>query len=219
MLFDWGQVLARWLPETVFHDVFPDPARRAWFLGEVCTPEWHYQHDLGVPMDQTIPVLQARFPDVAAEIRLWQTRFLRMITHEITGTRQLADQLRAGGVPLYLLTNMPAEVADAVLGLYGHTGLFKDIVVSGVERMAKPDPAIYALTLARISAGEGRAVAPGEVFFTDDSAANIEAARAFGFATHLFETPDGLKRALESAGLLPFSLPCQALDPTMLQGV
>jgi 2-haloacid dehalogenase len=203
MLFDWGQVLGRWSPESVFHDVFPDPARRAWFLKEVCTLDWHYQHDLGVPMDQTIPLLQARFPEVATEIRLWQTRFVQMATHEITGSRVLADRLRGAGVPLYLLTNMPAEVAEPVLGLYGHAGLFQDIVVSGVERIAKPDPAIYALTLARISAGEGRPVAPGEVFFTDDSAANIEAARAFGFATHLFETPDSLQRALEEAGLLP----------------
>ncbi|MCU0949025.1 MAG: HAD family phosphatase, partial [Porphyrobacter sp.] len=70
------------------------------------------------------------------------------------------------------------------------------IVVSGVEQIAKPDPAIYAITEARI--GHRGA----SLFFTDDNPANIAAARARGWRAHLFTDAARLEAELGAAGLL-----------------
>ena len=60
----------------------------------------------------------------------------------------------------------------------------------------KPDPAIFRLVCERFG------LAPGEMLFVDDSAANIEAAQALGFDVHHFTDPAALRPALEARGLL-----------------
>ena len=60
---------------------------------------------------------------------------------------------------------------------------------SGEEKIAKPDPAIFALACRRAGFG------PGELLFVDDSVVNIAAARALGFHVHLFADPDHLEPA------------------------
>ena len=83
--------------------------------------------------------------------------------------------------------------------VFDHIPVFRhmrDVVISGVEKIAKPDPAIYQLALQRMNL-------PAEaVFFTDDNVDNIEAAKALGFVTHLFDRPDTLRPALVAAGVL-----------------
>lgn len=68
--------------------------------------------------------------------------------------------------------------------------------MSGVEKVAKPNPAIYKLTEQRT----GRA--PHELFFIDDNAANITAARECGWHGHVFTDADTLERDLIDRGLL-----------------
>jgi 2-haloacid dehalogenase len=74
--------------------------------------------------------------------------------------------------------------------------LFQDIIVSGSERLAKPDPAIYQLALRRFG------LAPNEAIFIDDRADNVIAAAANGFVTHRFAGHDALVADLEHHGLL-----------------
>jgi 2-haloacid dehalogenase len=195
VLFDWGNVLATWSPEHVYKGLIADPDRRRLFLAEVCSPAWHYQHDLGRPMDETIPELQAQFPEFHHEIAAWKTRFGDMLVGEITGSADLLRTLVSRGVPVWLLTNMPSEMAALQLDRFGHRALCDGAIVSGDEGIAKPDPAIYRLTLERMG------LEAHEVFFTDDSPANIEAAQALGLRCHAFTTPPDLAEALRAAGL------------------
>jgi 2-haloacid dehalogenase len=73
---------------------------------------------------------------------------------------------------------------------------FQDIVVSGAERMAKPDSAIYQLALRRFG------LAPGDAIFIDDRADNVVAAQANGFVGHVFAGHDALAAELMRLGLL-----------------
>lgn len=57
-----------------------------------------------------------------------------------------------------------------------NAGTFDLIVYSAEEGLAKPDPAIYQRTLARLGA------APAEAVFVDDVPENVAAARALGMA-------------------------------------
>ena len=73
---------------------------------------------------------------------------------------------------------------------------FRDIVVSGDEKLIKPDPAIYTLALARFG------LAPGEGIFVDDRLENIESAHANGFVGHHLTDAAKLRADLEGLGLL-----------------
>ena len=99
-------------------------------------------------------------------------------------------------MPLYALTNFGAEFFAGFRPTEPIFELFEDIVVSGEECVAKPDPRIYAICEQRIG------MPPEALFFTDDNPANIAAARARGWHAHLFVTPAELEAELVAQGLL-----------------
>jgi 2-haloacid dehalogenase len=196
VLYDYGNVLVGWSPREFYARVIAKPERLDYFLDKVCPMSWHVLHDQGVPMDETIPRRQAIFPDFADEIAMWKTHFGDMITGEITGTTALLPILHGADIPQYVLTNMPDEMVSTCFGPFDFPVYFKDVIVSGAEKLAKPDRPIFELTLARMGGLD-----PSEVFFTDDAPANIATAKDMGFVTHLFEGPEGLVRAMREVAL------------------
>ena len=196
VLFDIGNVMIAWHPENLFRKVIADPERRAVFLETVVPMDWHINHDAGVSFADNRESILQRFPEFSDEILAFDTRFDEMLGEPVAETMAVIAELEAAGVPQYALTNMPAEKAQMV---FDHIPVFhhmRDVIISGVEKMVKPDPAIYRLALERMSL-----TAP-EVFFTDDNVANIEAADKLGFVTHLFAHPETLRPALVAAGVL-----------------
>ena len=196
VLFDVGNVIVRWDPRTLYAKIFPEPEARDRFLAQVCTMAWHTEHDRGRPMSEGVAALVAQHPDQADAIRAWEDRWFEMISGPIPETTQAIEDLHARGVPLYGLTNMSAETVAGTLALSPAFARLRDIVVSGVEGVIKPDRRIYEIARDRI----GRP--PEEILVIDDSPANIEAARAFGMDTHLFVDPAALRPALVARGLL-----------------
>ena len=49
VVFDVGKVLVEWDLRRIYRDLIPDPAQRDWFVENVVTVEWHFQHDAGRP--------------------------------------------------------------------------------------------------------------------------------------------------------------------------
>jgi len=196
VLFDVGNVFIPWHPENLFGKLIPDAERRAHFLENVVPMDWHVHHDAGVTFAENRKGPLERYPDFADEIHAFDTRFDEMLGEPISETLAVAEELHAKGVPLYALTNMPQEKAQMVFSKISVWPYIRDVIVSGDEKLIKPDPAIYEVALKRMGL-----TAP-EVFFTDDSVANIEAAKRLGFATHLFDTPETLRPALVAAGVL-----------------
>ena len=181
VVFDVGGVLLDWDPAHLYRQVLDDDERTR-FLAEVCTMEWHHQHDLGVPFAETIPAQCERFPDDAEHIRLWESRYADMVTGEIDGMRAVVDSLRADGMRLLLLSNMPSEVWPALVERWDILRGFDGAVISGDERLVKPDPAIYRALIDRYD------VDPACALFVDDRQVNVDAARALGFHAVLFRT-------------------------------
>ena len=72
---------------------------------------------------------------------------------------------------------------------------FRDVLVSGEERMMKPDPAIFALAIKRFG------IDPATALFVDDRADNIAAAEAAGFQGWLFREAGPLANALFGTAL------------------
>jgi 2-haloacid dehalogenase len=196
VVFDVGNVLYGWDIRALYGRLIADPARLDWFCSHVVTPEWHFAHDAGVPFAENAAALIARHPDEADLIRAFGPRFNETITGPVPGVLPLVAQLADAGVPLYAITNFSAEFWPpfrATAPVFDH---FIDIIVSGAERLVKPDPAIYALALERFG------LAPGTALFVDDRADNVAAAAANGFIGHHFDGAEGLAAQLRTLGLI-----------------
>ncbi|RYY32517.1 MAG: HAD family hydrolase, partial [Sphingomonadales bacterium] len=113
------------------------------------------------------------------------------------GMIDLVESLDAAGVPLFAITNFshefwpPFRAREAAL-----FDRFHDIVVSGDEKLVKPDAPIYALALRRFGLG------PGEALFIDDRADNVAAAEQAGLVGHVFTGVAGVRARLAELGLL-----------------
>lgn len=196
VVFDVGRVLVQWDLRCLFGKLIDDPARLEWFVTEVVTEKWHHQHDEGRDLAEMVAERIARFPDCADLIHAYATRFNETIPGPVSGTTELVERLASRDVPLFALTNFAASFWHEFRPLYPVFELFRDIVVSGIEKIAKPDPAIFRLSERRFGH------APGEMFFIDDKPANISAARRCGWQTHLFRDAGALEADLIARGLL-----------------
>ena len=74
LLWDFGNVIVRWDPRTLYSKIFPDPEARERFLSEVCTSAWHVESDRGLPMAENCARLIERFPEHEAAIWAWRSR-------------------------------------------------------------------------------------------------------------------------------------------------
>lgn len=123
-------------------------------------------------------------PNLAECIAHWPER-----SEPLAPTNDLAIRLKREGYGIYLLSNASTRImeqlahAPALPHLDGY-------VVSGFERIMKPDPAIYHLLCLRYR------LDPAECLFVDDNADNCEGARTAGMRTFHF-TGDAV--ALEAA--------------------
>jgi 2-haloacid dehalogenase len=181
VVFDVGKVLVEWDPRYLYEKLIPDPAARAHFLTHVATPDWHFQHDAGRPFAETSAELIAQHPKHRALIEAWGARWLETMPRLIDGIAELVADLAANAVPLFGITNFSGEFWPAFRAReHVLFAPFRDIVVSGDEKLVKPDPAIYRLALQRFG------LARGEGLFVDDRLENIEAGEAEGFVVHHF---------------------------------
>ncbi|MGI4875984.1 MAG: HAD-IA family hydrolase [Janthinobacterium lividum] len=161
------------------------------------TKAWHFQSDAGRPIATMITELIARFPGYAGPIAAYWPRWLETIPGPMPGMLDLVAELAAAKVPQFAITNFGAEFWAMFRPTAPVFDRFRDIVVSGVEKVAKPDPAIYALALARFDLG------PGEGVFIDDRADNIAAADTAGLIGHVFAGVADTRAWLAAQGILP----------------
>ena len=196
VVFDIGRVLFEWQLRCLFEKLIADRDELDWFLANVVTEEWHFEHDRGRLLADMVPERIALFPQYAAHIRAYATRFNETVPGPVAGTHDLVRRLHGNAVPLFCLTNFGHEFWELFRPTQPIFNLFADIVVSGTEQVAKPDPRIYEITEAR-TGRRGDAL-----FFTDDNPANIAAARARGWDAHLFTDAQALEAQLNASGLL-----------------
>jgi 2-haloacid dehalogenase len=201
VVFDLGGVLIDWDPRHLYRQLLADDAAVEEFLATVCTPEWNAELDRGRPFAEGVAELVERHPEHAAEIAAYHERWPEMLGGEIPGTVEILAELRAAGVPLYALTNWSAETFLISRDRFEFLDWFDGLVVSGEERVIKPDPRIFRLLLDRFG------LDPGATFFVDDSEANVAAARELGLDAVRFTGPEQLRRDLVARRTLARSAP------------
>lgn len=198
VIFDIGNVLFHWHPRFLYERLIGDDRALEAFLDEVVTVEWHFQHDAGRDFADTSAELTARYPQHAELIAAWGPRFNDSVGGPVAGMHALVEELDSAGVPLFAITNFSHEFWPPFRAQWPDLfDRFRDVVVSGDEKLVKPDPAIYRLALARFGLESHEAV------FIDDNAANVTGAEALGIRSVLFSDADDTRRELVDAGILP----------------
>jgi 2-haloacid dehalogenase len=197
VVFDVGNVLYGWDPDSFLIRQIADDEARLRFIEEVDLYGWHETLDGGRSFDEASAELSEKFPSYAHLISAWGERFGETITDPVPGVHAIVEELDSNGVPLFAITNFSADFwAPFVEREHAFFSRFRDIVVSGREKLLKPDPAIYYLALDRFR------VPAREALFIDDREINVEGALAVGMHAHLFTTAEDLRERLKAEGLL-----------------
>ncbi len=195
VVFDIGGVLIDWNPRHLFRKVFDSGEEMEWFLANVCTYEWNVQQDGGKLFSVATAELQEKFPEYRDKIALYYGRWEEMLNGEISGTVEIFRRLKSAGMPLYALSNWSHEAFPVAYNRYDFMKLFDGLVVSGYEKLLKPDHAIYRVLMKRYN------VNPAESVYIDDNKPNADAAAELGFNAIHFTSPEQLRIELKALGL------------------
>ena len=196
IIFDIGMVLIEWDPRNLYRKMFTDEAKMEWFLANVCTMDWNLEQDRGRSFADAVKLLTPHHPEYTSEIEAYDTRWAEMIPGVIEGSVDILETLHKKGAPLYAITNWNQDKFNETKLNYPFLNLFRDIVVSGDEKLIKPDPAIFELCLSR------NKLKADECLFIDDSEKNVRGAEAVGMQAHHFTTPEKLRADLKKRNLL-----------------
>ena len=196
IVFDLGGVLIDWNPRHLYRKLFQDETAMEWFLEEVCHLAWNLEQDRGRTFADAIEEAALRHPDQRAMIEAYHRRWEEMIAGAIEGSVAILEELAVAGYELHALTNWSAETFPIGRARFAFLKRFGTILVSGEERLVKPDARIYQLLLERIAHPAQRCI------YIDDSQPNVEAAAALGFDAIRFTSPPQLRAALVDRGLL-----------------
>lgn len=194
VVFDLGGVLIDWNPRYIYRDLFNDESKMEHFLKEIVSHDWNAKLDEGVSFSDNVAELTAKHPDHADMIKVYQTHWHKMLKDAIPGTVEILKELK-GHYRLLGLSNWSAETFPVARARFEFLKDFETILVSGEEKLIKPDPKFYQLLQTRHQVNPVRAV------FIDDVEKNIHAASALGFQTILFKNPDQLRQDLIAKGV------------------
>lgn len=195
VVFDIGGVLVDWQPHLAWKEELGSRAASEAFMERIGFMEKNKRADNG-----------ERFADLAAEIQdpddrrrleAYVSRYALTVPNVVEGTWKLVDRLIAKSVQLHAITNWSAETWSEGVTVHPRLDeIFGTLVVSGRERVSKPDAAIFQLLCSRAE------VAPENCVFIDDGLHNVEGAKAIGMDGIHFRDAAQLEIALRDRGVL-----------------
>lgn len=194
IIFDFGGVLIDWNPVYLYKNVFKTEDEMHFFLENICAYSWNIQQDAGRPLAEATAGKQAEFPEYNDEIAMYYGRWDEMLGGEIEENTRLVKPL-SEKYNTYGLTNWSAETIPVAIERYEFFKYLKGIVVSGDEKLIKPDPALFHILLDRYN------LKAEESLFIDDNAHNVQAAKELGFQVINYTAEMNLEEELRKFGV------------------
>lgn len=196
IIFDFGGVLMDWNPRYFFKTYFNDDEKMEYFLENIAQDEWNIEQDRGRSLSEGTEIQVKKFPDWEKEIRAYYDNWTVMLKSDIPQNVEVLRKLKNTDYQLFGLTNWSAETFPYALENYDFFQLFDGkIVVSGTEKLIKPDPQIWHILLERYN------IHAEESVFIDDNPQNIEMAKSLGFKTIHVLPNTNLTQELSSLGI------------------
>jgi 2-haloacid dehalogenase len=195
IIFDFGGVLVDWNPRYVYSDYFDKEADMEHFLKNICTDEWNLEQDRGRSMAEGTALLQKQFPEYHSLIQVFYDKWEFMLKSEIPENVELLYKLK-DNFTLYGLTNWSAETISVAYERFSFFSEFKGIVVSGQEKLVKPDRRIFELLIERYD------INASDTVFIDDNFVNVSVAQELGLTAVHCDSPSGLREKLKAINLI-----------------
>ncbi|MFA7493257.1 MAG: HAD family phosphatase [Proteiniphilum sp.] len=195
IIFDFGGVLIDWNPVYLYRNIFDTEEKMNHFLENICRYDWNILQDAGRPLAEATRILQDQYPGYREEIAIYYGRWDEMLGGTIEENVKLIRPLKEK-YSIYGLTNWSAETIPIAMDRYDFFNDLDGIVVSGVERVIKPDPRIYQILLERYG------IQAEESLFIDDNYVNVKAAQQLGFQTIHLEDGINLEEILKAKAIL-----------------
>jgi 2-haloacid dehalogenase len=196
VVFDLGNVLVRWDPRpAVARGVGDQEAARFLAADDFDFLAWNHVQDAGRRWSDAELELSRTHPHWHRHAVAYRVNFADSLLGAVDANVAVLRDLHAAAVPVFALTNWSDELFPYALDRFDFLGLFDDIVVSGAEGVAKPDPEVFAVLRGRV----GRPLS--ECVFVDDSLANVAAASDAGLDALLYDEDTDLRAQLRSRGL------------------
>lgn len=182
IVFDLGGVFIDWNPRYLYRTVFKTEEAMNYFLNRICTFDWNEKQDAGRTLEEGSEMLVRCFPEYKKEILLFYGSWVEMLGQEDIAMVDFLRWLKKNtSVQILALTNWSAETFPIAKVKFPFLNDFDGILVSGEEKMAKPDPAIYKLLIERYK------IDPSLAIFLDDNSRNVEASMLSGLPAYLHQ--------------------------------
>ncbi|SHF46416.1 HAD family hydrolase [Chryseobacterium vrystaatense] len=191
IIFDFGGVLMDWDPRYFFKNYFNDNERMEYFLKNIAQDEWNIEQDRGRSLAEGTEIQVKKFPEWEKEIRAFYDNWTVMLKSDIPQNVEVLRKLKNTDYNLFGLTNWSEETFPYALENYDFFQIFEGkIVVSGTEKLIKPDPKIWHVLLERYN------IKAEESVFIDDNTKNIEMAKSLNFHTIQVDPETNLEQEL-----------------------
>lgn len=190
IIFDYGGVLLDWNPHYLYDPYFGDKDKAEWFLTNICTYEWNAQHDGGRRVAEGTAELVAEHPEWKKEIEMYYSGFMKMISGQIEGMEDFIKELKDKDFRIFGLSNWSEETFAMVRPVYPILNLIEDMVISGIEKVMKPNRRIFEIALERFG------IKAEETVFIDDNPNNVKAACEVGICGMLFISKEQIEEEL-----------------------
>jgi len=195
IVFDIGKVLIHYDPNIPFSRLIPDEAERKWFFENVCTHDWNVEQDRGRTWEEAEALLIEVHPDREEHIRAFRKYWHEMVPHSYDDSVTIMEGLIADGQDVTMLTNFASDTFREAQVRFPFLTKPRGVTVSGDVGLIKPDIAIYE------THAKSFGLNPAATIFIDDSAPNVEGAKAAGWDAVLFTGAGKLRADLAARGV------------------
>ena len=174
-LFDLGGVFFDWDPNHFYKHIFESENKRTFFLNKICNDEWNVKQDAGRKIVEAEAELITKFPDYENEIKMYYANHRKMIKGTFNSSIKVLEKLKKLNYKCFVLSNWSAETFLGMTEEYSFLKKFDGLLISGEEKLMKPDEKIYNLAITRFE------LIPNQTIFIDDKLENINTAKKLGF--------------------------------------
>lgn len=199
VVFDFCGVLIDWQTRACLEGRYPQVV-----VDRICADndpcgfyDYEDRMDHGEDFEAIYPdVVREQGEEIAEIFRDYIERYGDALPRMIPDMEQLLRDLKAAGHGVWGLTNWSHETFHFAFERFPQLGeLLQGTVVSGVEKMHKPNADIYELALSRFN------LRPESSVFFDDTAKNVTGAQAVGMHAFRFTNAGQARRDLKSLGM------------------
>jgi putative hydrolase of the HAD superfamily len=197
IIFDLGNVLLNFKPKEFLLRFTHDKEYIDQFISKVTRSKTWLELDRGTnSVENARTIFLSEYPQEKEIIELFFDQWMDMLT-PIEENIKILEELKELGYRTYIMSNYIIEAFSYVCSKYSFLSLFDGQIISGVEKVIKPEKAIYELLLSRYN------LAPEESLFIDDILFFLKPAKKLGMKTIWNRPETDLREELKKLNVLP----------------